>query len=235
MRLLITFEPIDDAEYSEINKYDLQGFIYSLLREDENYKNLHNVQGFKFFNFSNIFPISKFERNNLKKLIVSSPDKFLINALYSSLKNKNTFRLNKYKMELLKVKILRNNDCFNFISATPIVLFKDNKINRYYSFKQNPDFNFFLNRVKDNSIKKYNAFYDDEFELNGNLFSSFEFVREVSIRIKKNGNSFIVIGSLWRDLEVNLTKDNKKFYKFLFDTGLGEKNSLGFGFLNCKR
>ena len=114
-------------------------------------------------------------------------------------------------------------------------MFKDNKINRYYSFKQNPDFNFFLNRVKDNSIKKYNAFYDDEFELNGNLFSSFEFVREVSIRIKKNGNSFIVIGSLWRDLEVNLTKDNKKFYKFLFDTGLGEKNSLGFGFLNCKR
>ena len=107
-----------------------------------------------------------------------------------------------------------------------------NENNRYYSFKQNPNFDFFFNRLKDNAIKKYNAFYDDDFELESDLFSGFELVREVSVRVKKDGNSFIIIGSLWKNLEFELTNQNKDFYNFLFDNGLGEKNSLGFGFLN---
>lgn len=48
-----------------------------------------------------------------------------------------------------------------------------------------PNFDFFFNRLKDNAIKKYNAFYDDDFELESDLFSGFELVREVSVRVKK--------------------------------------------------
>ena len=55
----------------------------------------------------------------------------------------------------------------------------------------------------------------------------------MSIRLQKNNNKFIIIGSLWKNMEFNLNRNNKKFYNFLFDNGLGEKNSLGFGFLNC--
>lgn len=235
MRILLTFEPIDETNYVNINKYDIQGFIYSLLKEDENYKHLHNIKGFKFFTFSNIFPVGDFKHNNLKKLIISSPDKFLIRSLANSLKKKNIFYLNKFKMELLKYKILKENLCTNLISATPIALFESNENNKYYSFKNSPNFDFFFNRLKDNAIKKYNAFYGDEFELENELFSNFEFMKEVAIRIKKNNNNFLIIGSLWKNLKFNLTKENKKFYKFIFDNGLGEKNSLGFGFLNCRR
>lgn len=42
----------------------------------------------------------------------------------------------------------------------------------------------------------------------------------------KNDNHFIIIGSLWKNLEFNLTDENKDFYKFLLENGLGEKNSL---------
>ena len=196
---------------------------------------MHDVFGFKFFNFSNIFPISDFEKNSLKKLIISSPNDDMIKFLYKQLKNKTSFKLKNYKMELLKVMILKNKGCSNFMSATPIVLFEDNRNNRYYSFKQNPDSNFFFERLKDNAIKKYNAFYNSDFSLDSELFTNFEFAREVSIRVNKNGNQFIVIGSLWKNLEFDLTSRNKDFYDFLFDNGLGEKNSLGFGFINCRK
>lgn len=231
---MIKFEPKEDLSYNDIDKYTIQGFIYSLLKIDSSFNKLHDTLGFKFFNFSNIFPVSDFKKNSLKKLIISSPNDKLIKSLYYQLKNKTSFKLKNYKMELLKTIILKNNDCSNFISSTPIVLFEDNKKNKYYSFKQNSDFNFFFERLKENSIKKYNAFYDSDFSLDSDLFTNFEFAREVSVRINKNGNQFIIIGSLWKNLEYNLTRQNKDFYKFLFDNGLGEKNSLGFGFLNCR-
>lgn len=232
---MVKFEPKEYIKYSDIDKYTIQGFIYSILKEDYSFNTLHDTTGFKFFNFSNIFPISDFEKNSLKKLIISSPNDNLIKSIYNKLINKSSFRLKNHKMEILKVMILKNKKCNNFISATPIVLFEDNKNNKYYSFKQNPDFNFFFDRLKDNALKKYNAFYNDDFNLDSDLFTNFEFAREVSIRLKKDGNQFIIIGSLWKNLEFNLTFQNEKFYNFLFENGLGEKNSLGFGFLNCKR
>lgn len=232
---MIKFEPKESIKYSEIDKHAIQGFIYSLLKNDSSFSSLHDVSGFKFFNFSNIFPVSDFERNSLKKLIISSPNDDMIKSLYNQLKDKTSFKLKNHKMELLKVVILGNNNCSSFISATPIVLFEDNKRNKYYSFKQNPDFNFFFERLKDNAIKKYNAFHDFDFSLDSDLFTNFEFAREVSVRINKNGNQFIVIGSLWKNLEYDLTSQNNDFYSFLFDNGLGEKNSLGFGFLNCRK
>lgn len=234
MRLMIKFEPKDFIKYSDIDRYTIQGFIYSLLKNDSSLNSLHDISGFKFFNFSNIFPVSDFEKNSLKKLIISSPNDEIIKSLYDQLKNKSSFKLKNHRMELLKVIILKNKGCSNFISSTPIVLFEDNKINKYYSFKQNSDFNFFFERLKDNAIKKYNAFYDTDFSLDSDLFTNFEFAREVSVRINKDGNQFIIIGSLWKNLEFDLTSENKDFYNFLFDNGLGEKNSLGFGFLNCR-
>ena len=136
---MIKIEPKNNIPYYEIDKYTIQGFIYSLLRENSQFSNLHDTVGFKFFNFSNIFPVSDFEKNSLKKLIISSTNNELIKLLFNQLKNINSFKLKNYTMELLKVNILKKYKCSKFISATPIVLFKDNKNNKYFSFKQYND------------------------------------------------------------------------------------------------
>lgn len=143
------------------------------------------------------------------------------------------FRLNKYYMEIIKVKLIKKTFFSNsVITGTPIVLFENNHENKYYSFEKNPDFNFFFNRLKNNSIKKYVAYTGDDIEENFNIFDVFEFNKEVSIRLSIRDNSFIIIGSLWKNLGKEINKNNRKFYNFLFDCGLGEKNSLGFGFIN---
>lgn len=235
MRLILEFKSVNSCKYSDITKYDVQGFIYSLLKENPIFQDYHDVVGFKFFNFSNIFPVSDFKEGSVKKLIISSPNNKFIYSIRDALKESDNLHISKIDISVESVKVFNPKNLGKFISSTPVVLFKDNSSNKYYSFKQNPDFDFFFNRLKDNAIKKYNAYTGDEFYLNNDLFASFELNREVSVRVKKNNNTFIIIGSLWKSLEVDINKENKKFYKFLLDTGLGEKNSLGFGMLNDVR
>ncbi|MDE4078680.1 CRISPR-associated endoribonuclease Cas6 [Methanosphaera sp. Vir-13MRS] len=232
MRLILKFKPLMEFDYYAISKYDIQGFIYSLLK-DTSLDYWHQNHGFKFFNYSNIFPITDFKSNETKMLIISSPSKVLIKTLANQLKNQNTIRLNNYTLKLIQVKSINMNVKSNIITGTPIVLFENNQSNKYFSFKNN-DLDFFFKRLKDNAIKKYNSYYHEDIQLDENIVDTFKFKKEVSIRMKINYKSFIVIGSLW-EFKKDILKSNKKFYNFLFDCGYGEKNSLGMGFINNQR
>ena len=234
MRIIIKFNPLCNENYYNIGKNDIQGFIYSLLKDTE-FSKYHELKGFKYFNFSNIFPVNDFQLGVEKKMIISSPSSALIKLLYYKLSKIEVFRLNKFFMEITDLSLLKSQISNEIIVATPITLYEDNKMNKYYSFKSNPDFNFFLKRLKDNSLKKYNSYYNDDYSLDEDLFDSFEYNREVSVQMKIHHNKFIIIGSLWKSFEKEITRENRKFYDFLFDCGLGEKNSLGFGFINNKR
>lgn len=237
MRIMLAFEPMSNFNYYNIDKYTIQGFIYNILKHTR-FSSFHSINGFKFFNFSNIFPVNDFEKGKSKSIIISSPNSKFIKTIYHSLKSIDEFYLGKYKMIIKNLKIFDSCQNNRFISSTPIVLYENNQTNTYFSFRKNQDFDFFFNRIKDNAIKKYNAFYNDDYQTDDNLFDSFEFSKEVSVRLNKNKNDFIIIGSLWKNLEkkdFNNEKNNKKLYKFLLDTGLGEKNSLGFGMINNVR
>lgn len=232
MRLILTFNPKEKCSEKTIDKHQIQGFIYSLLKESKKYHELHDKNGFKFFNFSNIFPLGDYTPNSIKKLIISSPDSTLISTLYQSLQNITFFKLGSCPMELLKVKPVKTIITDNIQTATPIVLSPAPYTNRQYSFKQGDDITQFFNRLKENAIAKYNSFTGENFELDSDLFTGFQLYKEIPTTIQLN-QKIILIGSLWKNLKYNLTRDNKKFYSFLIDSGLGEKNSLGFGFVNC--
>jgi len=147
------------------------------------------------------------------------------------LKSKDHFYLGKYRIEIEQIKVFQPKFNKRFITSTPIVLFENNVNNHYYSLKNTNDFSFFLERVKDNALKKYNSFFGENYYFEGNIFDKFEYNREVAVRVKKEDKMFIIIGTLWKNLE-KFNMDNKKFYNFIMDCGLGEKNSLGFGMVN---
>jgi len=230
MRILLKFKAEDSIKYDYINKHTLQGLIYSLLNNTP-FENYHNMKGFKYFCFSNIFPVSNLKKGESKSIIISSPKQGFITTLSKELKNKDYFYLGKYKMEIEQIKVFQPKFNRRFITSTPIVLFENNVNNHYYSLKNSNDFSFFLERVKDNALKKYNSYYGENYHFDGNIFDRFEYNREVAIRVKKEDKMFIIIGTLWKNLE-KFNMDNKKFYKFIMDCGLGEKNSLGFGMVN---
>ena len=218
----------ENFSYNEINKHSIQGFLYSPFKLE--YPDFHDTKGFKFFCFSDVFPTNDYKEGEKKNLIVSSPDKSFIQFLNSKLCGEKMIAGHPFKIEarIIKVPFKRI-----WITGSPIVLYKDNKNNIYYSFERDKDLLFFLDRIKDNALKKYNAFYNENLTLDGSIFDKLVFNKEVVINTIKRGNEFIIIGSMWKNLEKEYVSQNyKKFYSFLMETGLGEKNSMGFGFIN---
>jgi CRISPR-associated endoribonuclease Cas6 len=96
----------------------------------------------------------------------------------------------------------------------------------------------FMLQLKNNLLKKYM----DYFQLNERctyedtnsfpLFQSFTFKKQVSTKIVINDSEQIVIGTLW---EFGFEGwGNNKLIQFALDVGLGERNSMGFGFMNVR-
>ncbi len=236
MRILISMKTRENFVYNEINQYFIQSFIWNLLR-DTGYSGMHDKPNFKFFSFSNIFPVSDFKENEEKQFIISSPDKQFIEILAEKLGNIKQFRLGIHEFEMNNVKKFSATLSQNWQTATPIVLYENNNANRYYSVKRNPDLGFFLERLKDNALKKYNIFYNENLNFEEPLFDRMFFKKQVAVHLRKAQKEFLILGTIWK-FEINLLRCNnekRKFYNFIMDCGLGEKNSLGFGFVNTIR
>jgi CRISPR-associated endoribonuclease Cas6 len=62
------------------------------------------------------------------------------------------------------------------------------------------------------------------------FFDNCKFKKQISTRIKVNGSKYPIIGTLWEFDFKPYT--NRALIEFAMDAGLGEPNSLGFGFLN---
>ncbi len=230
MRLLLKLIPEKFIPSFKINKHTVQGGLYTLLDGTE-FSDLHSKTGFKFFTFSDIFPPGDFYPNKEKFLIISSPNDKLINAFASRLKETKHFYLSDGALHV-EIKTFRVKPTGMFRSGSPVVIQKDNVNSIYFSFQRGDSMRYFMDRLKENALKKYNAYYDDELYFEGDLFDLLQFRKEVSVVVKKEDRSFIIIGTVWDLLQKNIPKDLKKFYEFITDCGIGEKNSLGFGFLN---
>lgn len=238
MRLKLDCEPAEDFSYYEINKHTIQGFIYSTLMGTE-FGEEHDKPRFKFFTYSDVFPPTEFIGGEVKSLIISSPKKEFIDALYSRLKEKDRIYFGKREFYIRSLKRFNLRVKRKLITGSPVVLYKDSRKNEYFKFYTHRDINFFLRRLEENAIKKYRAFYNEEDGgFVGNLFDRMiPRVRngkiDLYVRVVRHGIPFTIVGSMWKLLEKHrITQEEKKFYQFIMDCGLGEKNSLGFGFLN---
>lgn len=233
MRLQLELIPTQNIPYNKITNKHLQSLIYRLLNNTRyNYK--HNQNGFKFFNYSNIFPINNYRAGYTKKLLISSSNKNLIDTIYHKTKTLDKIRLGNGEFILKKCKKLKQPRKYDeFKTGTPIVIYENREENKLFSFKEKPDINFFFQRLKENALKKYNAYYNKKYEPDGDIFVEYEFKREVahSLYHRLGNYRFLIIGSQWNYLKANPEWD-QDFYKFIYEVGLGEKNSLGYGFLN---
>jgi len=251
MRLLIKIKSIKDCEYDLKYYHKLQGFIYSLLRNTE-YDILHDKSGYKFFCFSNIFPIGNVKDGDIRNLLVSSPDNLFIRFLEKKLKelvdadevlNIGEFQFKVDKISLIKMKLKKN--C-KLISATPIVIRIPEKNyekygiplkfrkKRYVYWRPEYSFEAFLKQLEENLIKKYNEFYSREFEIE-RIFEMFKYVKPTVNHVVINGKEVKIIGSIWKFIFSYLTKEQREILEFGIGTGFGERNSLGFGFMNVVR
>jgi CRISPR-associated endoribonuclease Cas6 len=99
MRLLIKLRSTENNPYEMEYHLNIQGLIYNILRGSE-YDN-HDKLGYKFFSFSNIFPFDDLQKNDLRNLIISSPNNDFISYLQEQLEyDSNNVRIGRMKFKI---------------------------------------------------------------------------------------------------------------------------------------
>ena len=250
-RLLIKLCAKNDCRYETWYHKDLQGLIYSMLRGSD-YDN-HNKQGYKFFTFSNIFPFSDIKKNDRRNLIVSSPNDNFVSYIKEQLEYLQDIRIGQMRFKVdycSKLAItLPGDGTISIITGTPIIT----RIHRYrYEEAGEPELaakyesiywrsshpvDLFITQLEDNLVKKYNEYHhrleDSDPEEKIQVFYSFKFLKQVATKVSAgiDMQKATVIGTNW----LFLLNGSSELARFALDTGLGELNSLGFGFMNVKK
>jgi CRISPR-associated endoribonuclease Cas6 len=233
-RLILNIRATDGTPDEAFNKHYLQAVIYSQLGAQGN-TDYHEGNRFRFFTFSDFFPSGSMKKGDTKKVIISSPDSKLIGLLSKGFSEYSELYLGNNKFIVSTVKTLRLNFTSHaYISGSPVVLYTDNLKNRFFSLRDGDAISFFMERIKENAIKKYKQFTGKSPRyIDGPMFDSIRLKKEVSVKLVHRGGDFYIIGTLWEKLGIfEGRKIDYDFYKFIAECGIGEKNSLGFGFLN---
>ena len=241
MRLLLKLRSKGDYAYDSTMNHKIQGFIYHCV-SDSFFGGLHERPGSKYFCFSNIFPIGDIRKNDEVNLIISSPVTQFIQVLKARIQRLEDINIGEYSFGLSSLKSIRTDvqSRLNLITGTPVVIrlpksrYKEYKIKsrrQYEYWKKTMPLNVFIDAVEENFIKKYNSFYGVDLK-KVQLFERFEFKKEVGTVARIAGKDSAIVGSVWKFSTVYIDRKNAPLFSFLLDTGLGEMNSLGYGFLN---
>jgi len=250
MRILLSLSPTKKFVYDLKYYYKTQGFIYSLLKNSE-FSILHDKKSYKFFCFSNIFPIRDFKEKDERYILISSPNENLIKVLTEKLKEimeKEIYiHIGEMEFKISHIKILKlklNSKNCRLISATPIIIRipeknyekynipKEYRKRRFVYWRPQYSFEAFVKQLEENLIKKYEEFYKKSIEID-RIFEMFRFLKgPIVSHVIINGKEQKFIGSIWEFWFSYLNEKQKKMLEFGIDAGFGERNSLGFGFMN---
>ncbi|MGC8567294.1 MAG: CRISPR-associated endoribonuclease Cas6 [Caldisphaera sp.] len=225
--------------YDPSINHKIQGFIYKNL-EGSFFEDLHNKKGAKYFCFSNIFPPKYIKQDEEVNLIISSPIRELIKIIYAKLRDKEIVNIGDYSFVLLDKKsfdIQLKEDRVRMYNSTPIVIrllrdkFKFEGKYKYLYWRKGMDMKIFVDQLVNNIIKKYERFFGVKVEVD-RVFELLKLRKETTVTLQVNGKNSTIIGTYWEFETFALDEESKKLLKFAIDTGFGEMNSLGFGFIN---
>lgn len=236
----------------------MQGCVYNYLLGTL-FESLHDKQGYKFFSFSNIFvPNSGKEKREFKSeiragekcsWIIASPNHSLINTLKEKFTAKigslEKVSIGEAEFKVVSTKLIRARIGENTLikSATPIVIripqimYANYNLQSelpYLYWRPEMDFNAFIKQLEENLFKKYNEYNGTGIE-KFPLFEAFRFKKATTSQIVEEGRNIPLHGSIWEFQFSALTNTQRKILEFGMDCGFGERNTLGFGFVNVMR
>lgn len=261
MRLLIRLRCIEDSKYEMQYHYHLQGFIYGLLKGSK-YDHIHDKEGYKFFCFSNVFPAYDLKKGDARTLVISSPSAEFVLHLRDGLRAVNDIHLGAMRFQVdyaRELNLKLPESAFTIITGTPIVMripkekYRERGVEpkgqyEYVYWRSDHPLDLFVSQLEATLIKKYAQYHGLAGGADGpgltagrhvpllppaGLFQKFKLKKQVSTRVSMKGSEHVVIGTVW-EFEFGADGANRDIVRFALDAGLGERNSLGFGFMNVK-
>ncbi|MCX7856505.1 MAG: CRISPR-associated endoribonuclease Cas6 [Deltaproteobacteria bacterium] len=242
MRLKIRFREPDGKPLRLMPHYNdlIQAFIYRNLDDwlakelhDKGYIDPVTKRSFKLFTFSRLVPEERAVLRDGKitflgdvSLVISTPVKAFIESLAQNLLNKQIFELGQKKLTLLSVELeglpeYRERILVRTLSPITVYSSFESPFGEKKTYFYSPFEKKFEELILDNLRKKLRTFYGDD-ESEGS-------VRPYKVGTEDQRIVFYkgtVIKGWDGVFELNLPP---KFFGLAFNSGLGSKNSQGFG------
>lgn len=212
----------------------LQGVVYRMMSYDEELsaeihdKRFENSKPFKFFCFSDIigrYRIANKEviYNGFFEWEIRCGDDRIANAVFKYISNYHMIEINHQECEILSAQICRKvffKDEINIKMNTPVVIYHTDKTG-FVSYENPLKEEFYAGIIK-NIRNKYEVFYGKKCE--DNIVIKCRKLTEKDKCVTRYKGTLI---TCWYG-EYNITAPTE-LLKFIYHTGIGGKNSMGFG------
>jgi CRISPR-associated endoribonuclease Cas6 len=200
--------------------------IDSCFEKDTEFLNWHSSNQYKNYSFSGLTPLERdkiYTQGKIYSFQFRTIDETTGQFIRNFVENAYT---KTFKVLTVENKILPQIQLEKIYSVTPVVLKTDNGY-----WRSSMSLDDFERRLKENLIKKYNAFFQTKMDENFQLFNHIRFDNRVPIKVPyKNIN--LLGDKLTLILESNQLAQELGY--LALGTSLGEMGARGFGFCNYK-
>lgn len=253
MRLLIRLRADADATYQTAYHHKLRGRLWRALEGTE-FDDRHGQNRPIGLCFSNPFPPGPISEGDRRTVLVATTDRDLLDAIASDLTQDREFNIGEMPFTIDEVTgiapdvgepgtrgVLESGT--GVVVRIPPWRFDDYGIDvdstEAEFWKPEHSMEPFVTQVGNNIDKKHGLFCPDDLpgpsDVDGDLFDSFELIKTYPLPVTvTEGERRTFILSKWR-LGYEVRDDHhRRHLNLALDAGIGERNALGFGFVNVR-
>ncbi len=208
----------------------LSKYISFSMAQTNEFKELHNSNGFKFYTFNNFSPIEKskiYKRGNSYTFLIRSFNENLIDQLIISLRE----NINNPNFQVIQAQKNSVKDFFisELYSITPVIVSTEKGF--FWTMEKDGDIMKLYKQLHSNLERKYISLYGKKPQVEDNFIQLLEIKNRVpqTIQNHKNGKSYRFFGNKFK-IVPREDKLSQKLAFLALGCGLGEKNSFGGGF-----
>lgn len=236
MQLRLKLAVVNELELPINYNYYIQSLIYNLLSDSVSLSQKVHDSGyvsdsrrFKLFTFSSLVGKYKIHQKKISfydevELEIRTIDDSIFAQLVSSLTAKKAISLGRHVLKIKSIVInytQLTEDHYHIKMLSPIIV-RSTPVGSNTSIFYNPLENAFVTKLNDNCRRKYRAYFNEE------MLSDIS-IKPINFSLKNkvvtSYKDYLLTG--WRG-EYSIRGD-ANVLDFLYQVGLGEKNSMGFG------
>lgn len=229
----------------------LQGRLWGALRGTQ-YDELHDANRPKPFVYSNPFPPKDMAEGDERTLLVASPHEELLAHIAADLQDNRELNIGEMPFYIEEITPLDPDVGEPGTSGTlstgtgVLVRIPPWRFDEYNIDVDHDEAEFwrpehtmepFRNQIEGNLDQKHDLYCPDYLpgpsDVDGNLFDGYELLKTFAIPVRPTtGVEETWVLSKWRFEYAVRDDHHRRYLNLLLDVGIGERNSLGFGFCN---